>query len=41
VEEDEVHIWHFDEQGRVVRFRHRLDTLLHKEALEGAAALVS
>lgn len=41
VEEDEVHIWHFDEQGRVVRFRHRLDTMLHKEALEGASVLVS
>ncbi len=26
VEEDEVHIWHFDPTGRVVRFRHRADT---------------
>lgn len=26
VEEDEVHIWHFDENGRVKKFRHRVDT---------------
>jgi ketosteroid isomerase-like protein len=26
VEEDEVHIWHFDEDGRVKKFRHRVDT---------------
>ena len=26
VEEDEVHIWHFDDRGQVRRFRHRLDT---------------
>jgi ketosteroid isomerase-like protein len=25
-EEDEVHIWHFDDSGKVRRFRHRLDT---------------
>jgi len=34
VEEDEVHIWHFDDSGQVRRFRHRLDThrfwLAHK-----------
>ena len=29
VEEDEVHIWHFDERGKVARFRHRVDTLAH------------
>jgi len=29
VEEDEVHIWHFDAEGQVVRFRHRLDTHQH------------
>lgn len=29
VEEDEVHIWHFDAHGQVVRFRHRLDTHQH------------
>lgn len=26
-EEDEVHIWHFDANGKVMRFRHRVDTL--------------
>jgi uncharacterized protein len=26
VEEDEVHIWHFDDAGRVKKFRHRVDT---------------
>jgi ketosteroid isomerase-like protein len=35
VELDEVHIWHFDEAGRVVRFRHRADTHLHWEAYHG------
>ena len=30
-EEDQVHIWHFDDQGRVSRFRHRVDT--QKQAL--------
>jgi ketosteroid isomerase-like protein len=29
VEEDEVHIWHFDAGGRVSRFRHRVDTHEH------------
>jgi ketosteroid isomerase-like protein len=29
VEEDEVHIWHFDDQGKVARFRHRVDTHQH------------
>jgi ketosteroid isomerase-like protein len=29
VEEDEVHIWHFDAEGKIVRFRHRLDTHHH------------
>jgi ketosteroid isomerase-like protein len=33
VEEDEVHIWHFDDQGRVIRFCHRLDTHKHWLAL--------
>lgn len=32
VEEDEVHIWHFDEQGKVSRFRHRADTAAQSEA---------
>ncbi len=29
VEEDEVHIWYFNEAGRVSRFRHRVDTYQH------------
>ena len=29
VEEDEVHIWHFDPEGQVSRFRHRADTYQH------------
>jgi ketosteroid isomerase-like protein len=29
VEEDEVHIWYFDSDGKVVRFRHRADTHQH------------
>jgi ketosteroid isomerase-like protein len=28
-EEDEVHIWHFDSKGQVVKFRHRADTHQH------------
>jgi uncharacterized protein len=36
VEEDEVHIWHFDAQGKVSRFCHRLDTHKHWLALQGA-----
>jgi uncharacterized protein len=36
VEEDEVHIWHFDEAGRVTRFRHRADTQQHLAAYRGA-----
>ena len=34
-EEDEVHLWHFDEAGRVVRFRHRADTHQQVEAWRG------
>lgn len=26
IEEDDVHIWHFDAEGKVFRFRHRVDT---------------
>jgi ketosteroid isomerase-like protein len=36
VEEDAVHIWRFDEQGQVVRFRNRADTLLHQRAYKGS-----
>ncbi|MEW6754503.1 MAG: nuclear transport factor 2 family protein [Candidatus Latescibacterota bacterium] len=35
VEEDEVHVWHFDPQGRVTRFRHRVDTHQHWAAYTG------
>jgi uncharacterized protein len=35
-EEDEVHIWHFDDAGRVARFRHRADTHQHYLAFHGA-----
>ncbi|MGD9587700.1 MAG: nuclear transport factor 2 family protein [Pyrinomonadaceae bacterium] len=31
-EEDEVHIWHFDESGLVTRFCHRCDTYKHWRA---------
>ncbi len=36
VEEDEVHIWHFDAAGKASRFRHRVDTHLHHLAFHGA-----
>lgn len=29
VEEDEVHLWYFDANGKVSRFRHRADTFQH------------
>lgn len=29
VEEDEIHVWRFDAEGKVVRFRHGVDTHLH------------
>lgn len=32
VERDEVHIWHFDEAGKVVRFRHCVDIYQHAMA---------
>ncbi|HEX7185775.1 MAG TPA: nuclear transport factor 2 family protein [Thermoanaerobaculia bacterium] len=35
VEEDEVHIWYFNEDGKVVRFRHRVDTQQHYQAWRG------
>lgn len=35
VEEDEVHIWHFDSDGKVARFRHRADTHQHWAAYTG------
>jgi ketosteroid isomerase-like protein len=36
VEEDEIHIWHFDASGRVARFCHKTDTLQHWLALQTA-----
>jgi ketosteroid isomerase-like protein len=32
---DEVHIWHFGDDGLVTRFRHRADTLKHLRAWQG------
>lgn len=34
-EEDEVHIWYLNESGKVVRFRHRVDTHQHYQAWRG------
>jgi uncharacterized protein len=33
-EEDEVHIWHFDSQGRVIKFCHKIDTHQHWAAYQ-------
>lgn len=35
VEEDDVHIWYFDSDGLVSRFRHRIDTHHQYEAYHG------
>lgn len=35
VEEDETHIWYFNDQCQVIRFRHRVDTLQHALACRG------
>lgn len=35
---DEVHIWHFGDDGLVTRFRHRADTLKHLRAWQGTSA---
>lgn len=34
VEEDEIHIWHFDADGQVARFCHKTDTLQSWRALQ-------
>ena len=34
-EADQVHIWHFDDAGRVARFRHRADTYQQHLAFHG------
>lgn len=35
VEEDEVHIWHFNEEGQVSKFTHKADTYQHWIAYNG------
>ncbi len=35
-EVDEIHIWHFGDDGLVARFRHRADTLKQLRAWQGA-----
>ena len=32
-EEDQIHLWHFDQNGQVERFRHRTDTLQAQRAV--------
>ncbi len=34
-EEDEIHVWRFGTDGRVARFRHAVDTAMHRSALRG------
>jgi ketosteroid isomerase-like protein len=29
IEEDEIHVWRFDEEGKIVRYRHGVDTYKH------------
>lgn len=36
-EHEEVHLWHFGDDGRVTRFRHRCDTLKQLRAWQGIA----
>lgn len=31
-ETDEVHVWRFDESGKIYRFRHALDSRAHRDA---------
>lgn len=33
-EDDEVHLWHFDDAGKVARFCHKTDTLAQWRALQ-------
>ena len=35
VEEDEVHVWHFNAQGQANKFRHRADTHKQWAAVQG------
>jgi ketosteroid isomerase-like protein len=32
VEEDEIHVWRFDAEGKIVRYRHGVDTHQHQLA---------
>jgi ketosteroid isomerase-like protein len=34
-EEDEIHLWRFGPDGKVVRFRHGVDTHAHQMAVKG------
>jgi ketosteroid isomerase-like protein len=36
-EEDETHLWHFNSQGQVIKFGHRLDTHRHWLAHKGSS----
>lgn len=36
--DEEAHVWHVDEDGRVTRFRHYVDTAKHIAVAERAAA---
>ena len=36
MEEDEIHVWHFDAKGQVVKFCHKTDTHQHWLALHKA-----
>jgi uncharacterized protein len=38
LQDEELHLWTFDEQGRVARFRHYIDTAKHLRAFMAAAA---
>jgi ketosteroid isomerase-like protein len=35
-EEDEIHVWRFDEAGKITRYRHGVDTHLHQLAYNPA-----
>jgi uncharacterized protein len=35
VEPEAVHIWHFDDAGKVSKMRHRADTWQHAQAIRG------
>ena len=37
-EPDEVHLWHFGDDGLATRFRHRVDTLQQLRAWQGSSA---